>query len=387
MNFTKIEQSFLANYKRVPEAVYFSPGRVNLIGEHIDYNGGRVMPAAISVGTYFAVARNGTGYLNIYSSLFDEQLSVQLSELPRMTATGGWIDYIVGMLQLLDDSSGRLVGVDLAVGSDMPLNSGLSSSASFAVGFGFALSDLLGLDRGKVDLALAARAVENDFVGVNCGIMDQFAVAMGKEDHCIVLDCASLDYELLPMNLAGHEIVIANSMVPRKLSESNYNLRRSECEQALAILQQDYSVNQLCELSVKQVEACGGLRKHDVLRRRALHASSENARVYDSAIALKAGKLVELGAFMNASHESLRDDFEVSCKELDTLAETAQGIPGVLGSRMTGAGFGGCTVSIVATSAVPDFIDQLSSVYSSATPFEAKILRCSTGDGVKRLNS
>jgi len=387
VNISKIQKDFAREFGRSPDASYFAPGRVNLIGEHIDYNGGRVMPAAISTGTYFAAALNGTDYVNIYSTLFNELVSIDLSKLSDMTPTGQWDDYIVGTLLQLNALPGQLAGVDVFVTSDMPQNSGLSSSASFAVGLGFAASDLLGLEVDLITLALAARAVENDFVGVNCGIMDQFAVAMGKEDYCIVLDCDSLDYELLPMKLGEYEIVIANSMVPRKLSESNYNLRRSECDQALEILQQDYPVSQLCELTVEQVESCSGLLKHDVLKRRALHAASENQRVHESVTALKQGRLADFGDFMNASHASLRDDFEVSCKELDILFETAQGIPGVLGSRMTGAGFGGCTVSIVATSAVPNFIDSLTAAYSAATPYEAKILRSGAGDGVKRLNS
>lgn len=386
MNISKIQTGFAAEFGSSPDAVYFAPGRVNLIGEHIDYNGGRVMPAAISTGTYFAIARNGTDELNIFSSLFQEKGTIDLSALAGTFAAGEWTDFITGMLLQLNDLSGQLAGVDVLVTSDMPQNSGLSSSASFTVGFGFAMSDFLGLGLDRISLALAARAVENDFVGVNCGIMDQFAVAMGKEDHCIVLDCDSLDYELLPMSLAEHEIVITNSMVPRKLSESNYNLRRSECEQALEILQQDYPVNDLCELTVEQVESCSGLFQHDMLKRRARHAASENQRVHESVLALKQGRLADFGAYMNASHASLRDDFEVSCVELDFLVEAAQRIPGVLGSRMTGAGFGGCTVSIVATNAVPDFIDRLTVAYSAATPYEAEILRCSAGDGVKRLD-
>jgi len=386
VNLSAIKSEFLARFDRSPQAVYFAPGRVNLIGEHIDYNGGRVMPAAINTGSYFVIAQNDTDRINIYSSLFREQESIQLSALSAITATGQWVDYIVGMLLQLNSLSGKLAGVDVLVASDMPQNSGLSSSASFSVGFGFALSDLLGFQLDRIALALAAKAVENDFVGVNCGIMDPFAVAMGKEDHCIVLDCDSLNYELLPMNLGDHEIAIVNSMVPRKLSESNYNLRRSECEQALEILQRDYPVNQLCELTVEQVESCDGLSRFDVLKRRARHAASENGRVHESALALKQGRLADFGAHMNASHDSLRDDFEVSCMELDILVDTAQGLPGVLGSRMTGAGFGGCTVSIVAARAIPEFIDNLSAAYSAATPFEAKILRCSTSDGVKKLS-
>lgn len=386
MNISKIQKDFAAKFGHAPDAVYFAPGRVNLIGEHIDYNGGCVMPAAIDTGTYFSIAHNGSDRVNIYSCLFKQQESIELSELDHVTANGQWTDYIVGMLLQLKELKGKLAGVDVHVSSDMPQNSGLSSSASFSVGFGFALANLLNIGIGREALALRARAVENDFVGVNCGIMDQFAVAMGKADHCIVLDCDSLDYELLPMNLEDHEIVITNSMVPRKLSESNYNLRRSECEQALELLQRHYPVTQLCELTVDQVESCGELLKHNVLRRRARHAASENARVHESAMALKRGQLNKFGALMNTSHISLRDDFEVSCKELDILVETAQGIPGVLGSRMTGAGFGGCTVSIVERNTVPAFIEKLTTAYFAATGFEATILRCSAGDGVKRLN-
>jgi galactokinase len=385
MILSTLGQDFSAIYDRLPEAVFFAPGRVNLIGEHIDYNGGRVMPAAISTGTWFAVSRNGTDRLNIYSSLFGEMESVDLTGLAELKAGRGWLDYISGMLLQLNEQAGRLSGVDILVASDMPQNSGLSSSASFTVGFGFAVSELLGFDLDPVALALAARAVENDFVGVNCGIMDQFAVALGKAGHCIVLDCDTLEYELLPMNLADHEIVIVNSMVPRKLSESNYNLRRSECEQALAILKNTHPVSQLCELSVEQVESCAELAGYDVLRRRARHAASENARVHDSVVVLKRGQLAHFGAFMNASHDSLRDDYEVSCPELDLLVDTARSIPGVLGSRMTGAGFGGCTVSIVESAAVPEFEARLVEAYARETPYTAKVLTARPSDGIKRV--
>jgi galactokinase len=385
MDIRSLRQDFDSTFGHPPEAVYFSPGRVNLIGEHIDYNGGRVMPAAISMGTYFTVARNGAGHLDVHSSLFGERRAVELAALPGLPAMGHWSDYLVGMAQALMRSCGDVPGVDMLVTSDLPQASGLSSSASFCVGFGFALIDLLHLDMDRKTLALTAQSVENDFVGVNCGIMDQFAVAMGRAGHCILLDCDSMAHELLPMNLAGHEIVIANTMVPRKLSESNYNLRCHDCRQALKILQRDYQVGALCELSAAQVEACGDLRRHGVLYRRALHAASENDRVDASVTALKAGELERFGALMNASHDSLRDNYEVSCRELEILEDTARRIPGVLGSRMTGAGFGGCTVSIVASAVLPEFSARLAETYSRKTGLHTEIHSARPGDGAKRV--
>ena len=386
MNVPNIENNFELRFGRAPEAIYFAPGRVNLIGEHIDYSGGRVMPTAITRGTWFAVARNGDANLNIHSAAFPATESIRLADVAIAVAQGTWTDYVVGMLRQLTGSGTYLPGVDVLVHADLPRNGGLSSSASFAVGFGFALADLLGLDIDPVTLALKARAAENDFVGVNCGIMDQFAVAMGKADHCLVLDCDSLAYEHLPLALDGHELVIVNSMVPRKLAGSGYNRRRAECEQALAILQREYPVRHLGELSVAQVAACSELSRQDVLARRARHATSENQRVLDSVAALQAGELAAFGALMNASHDSLRDDYEVSCRELDLLVDLARSVPGVLGSRMTGAGFGGCTVSIVASAAVAELRALLEDAYVAATGLNPELLVVRPGDGVKRIS-
>lgn len=386
MSVVQIQRIFASLFARSAEGLYFAPGRVNLIGEHIDYNGGRVMPAAISRGTRFAVARNGTDRLNIHSAAFPESASIRLTDVSTATARGTWTDYVVGMLQQLTGPEEPLPGVDVLVQADLPQNGGLSSSASFTVGFGFALADLLGLDIDPVALALKARAVENGFVGVNCGIMDPFAVAMARADQCLVLDCDSLAYERLPLVLDGHDLVIVNSMVPRRLAESGYNRRRAECEQALAILQREFPVRHLCELSVRQVDACTGLSQQEILLRRARHAASENQRVADSVAALKAGKLGEFGALMNASHDSLRYDYEVSCRELDLLVDLARSVPGVLGSRMTGAGFGGCTVSIVASAALAELQALLESAYTAETGLSPELLVVRPGDGVKRIS-
>jgi galactokinase len=385
LNIQSLRQDFGSTFGHAPEAVYFSPGRVNLIGEHIDYNGGRVMPVAISAGTYFTIGRNGAGRLDVHSSLFGERRAFELAALPGLPATGHWTDYLVGMMQRLMQAGEDVPGTDILVTSDLPQASGLSSSASFAVGFGFAVTDLTGLHMDRLALALTAQAVENDFVGVNCGIMDQFAVAMGRAGHCIVLDCNTLAYECVPMRLDGHEIVIANSMVPRRLSESQYNQRRAECQRALELARRQFPVQHLCQLSLEQVEACPELRAADVPHRRARHAASENARVAEAVAALEAGRLERFGALMNASHDSLRDDYQVSCPELDLLVDTARTIPGVLGSRMTGAGFGGCTVSIVATDALAEFRAVLSETYARETAFETRIHTAQPSDGTRRL--
>ena len=385
MDLSKSLNHFSIKFGRQAEAVYFAPGRVNLIGEHIDYNGGFVMPAAISNGSYFLVAPNGTRDLVVFSSLFNQQHSFSLRDVPAMNPTGQWIDYIAGTLQQFHRRFGELPGMDVLVVSDLAQNSGLSSSASFSVGFAFALASEAGVDIDRVSVARVAQAVENDYVGVNCGIMDQFAVAMGKSDHCIALNCDSLEHELLPLNLLDHEIVIANSMVPRKLSESAYNQRRAECRIALETLQKCGDMDHLCAVTLEELGRCEPLKANHLLYRRAHHAVSEQQRVLESIELLKTGGLRAFGKLMNASHASLRDDFEVSCEELDILADTAQGLAGVLGSRMTGGGFGGCTVSIVASENVGNFIETLSHVYSAATPYQARILRCVAGDGVKRI--
>lgn len=383
-------QSLFINFQKHfgagPSRTYFSPGRVNLIGEYTDFNGGNVLPAAIDLGTYFAVRANGSRDINIFSEALRSQKSIPLDALAGHQAEGKWYDYIVGTLIEFHKLGLTGEGLDIYVANDLPQNSGLSSSASFTTGTAFLLNDLwiCGLDR--MALIHIAKNVENLFVGVQCGIMDQFTIAMGRAEHCVYLHCQSLDYELLPISMDGYEIVITDSRVPRKLVGSAYNQRREECDTALAILRQYRDLDYLCAASSADVEACDALKSVPEAHKRARHVVSENERVQQSAAALRRGDLKRFGELMLASHVSLRDDFEVSCPELDILVDAAMSVPGVLGSRMTGAGFGGCTVSLVATGSIPDFISATSQTYSSATPYKAQVIRCHVGDGVKRLD-
>ena len=387
MNYKDINDAFRKRFGDDPERTYFSPGRVNLIGEYTDFNGGYVLPAAIDRGTYFAVRKNDSASVNVCSDAFDGMATIPLADIAEQSVEQDWSDYVKGALVEFHNRS--LVteqGIDILVTGDLPRNSGLSSSASFTVGLVFMLNDVWDSGLGRLDVVKVARSVENDFIGLQCGIMDQFAVAFGRTDHAIQLHCHTLEYKLIPFVLEGYEIVITDSRVPRKLSESSYNDRRSECETALKTLQGSLDIDFLCEASIEDVEACEELKANAVAYKRARHVVTENERVLQSIDYLSENRLAEFGELLYASHQSLRNDFEVSCKELDVLVEATKNIDGVLGSRMTGAGFGGCTVSIVSTSAIQNFIDRLSAAYSAATPYEAKILRCRTGDGVKRLN-
>jgi len=384
--YEKLAANFQCQFGKDPSSTYFSPGRVNLIGEHTDYNGGAVLPVAIDIGTYFAVGPNNSGKINIFSEAFSKQLSISLGNIGKLKASGQWHDYVVGTLVEYANRGISGTGLDIYVTSDLPHGSGLSSSASFTVGIASLLNDLWDGDLKNIDIVHMAKSVENNFIGLQCGIMDQFAVTFGQVNNCIHLQCTTMEWELVPLNLCGHEIVIIDSKVPRKLSQSAYNIRRTECLSALSKLNSQFEFNYLCEASMQDIEACDELLASPVELKRAHHVVSEDVRVTSSVEALRSGELERFGQLMIASHNSLRDNFEVSCPELDFLVDTALNIPGVLGSRMTGAGFGGCTVSLVATEAVPGFISQICSAYAEKMPFQARALRCHSSDGAKKLN-
>ena len=386
MNCDQIVIDFQRRFGHEPACVYFSPGRVNLIGEHTDYNGGNVLPAAIDLGTCFAVRFNHSSDINIYSDAFDTQQSIRLESVADLKAADQWHDYVAGALQEYVHLGISGAGLDIYVTGDLPRNSGLSSSASFTVGLISLLNDLWGAGRQRIDIVHMARSVENSFIGLQCGIMDQFAVTMGRADHCIQLHCETLEWALVPLITDGYELVITDSNVPRKLSESAYNQRRTECNGALLKLRDQFGTGYLCSATMEDIESCTKLLESPVELKRARHVVSENQRVGLSAKALSEADLVRFGGLMVASHNSLRDDFEVSCPQLDLLVETALEVPGVLGSRMTGAGFGGCTVSLVATAAVTDYIERVCRVYAVHTPYTATVIRCRAADGVRRLS-
>ena len=362
---------------------YFAPGRVNLIGEHTDYNGGHVFPCALTIGTYAVARKRSDRELRFYSMNF-EKIGMLQSSLDEFEPgeKKGWITYPKGVMWALAQRGMEMdCGLDLLLFGNIPNGSGLSSSASVEVLTGFILRDLFGFEVSNQDLALIGQYSENHYNLVNCGIMDQFAIAMGKKDHAIFLDTSDLKYEYAPVMLEGAKIVISCSNKKRGLGDSKYNERRSECETALAELQKVVKISNLGELTEEEFEKYKDAIGDDVRRKRAKHAVYENQRTLKAVVALKAGKLEEFGELMNASHRSLRDDYEVTGIELDTLAEEAWKIPGVIGSRMTGAGFGGCSVSLVKDEAVDDFIEKVGAAYKEKIGYSADFYVVEIGDG------
>ena len=367
--------------------VYFAPGRVNLIGEHTDYNGGHVFPCALTIGTYGAVRKRNDNKLRFYSMNF-EHLNVIESSLDDLTPrkNAGWTNYPKGVMWALREKGYEIpCGIDLMLFGNIPNGSGLSSSASVEVLTGYILNDLFDLGISNQDLALLGQFSENNFNGVNCGIMDQFAIAMGKKDHAIFLDTADLSFEYAPIKLEGAKIVISCSNKKRGLGDSKYNERRAECEEALEEIRQKVKVDSLGDLSEEQFEEVRDAIKDATRQKRAKHAVYENQRTIKAVQALKANDIELFGKLMNASHVSLRDDYEVTGIELDTLVEEAWKVEGVIGSRMTGAGFGGCTVSIVKDDAVDTFIEKVGTAYKAAIGYAADFYVVQIGDGPAKL--
>lgn len=370
-----------------PVSVYFAPGRVNLIGEHTDYNGGHVFPCALTIGTYMAVRKRSDRKLRFYSMNF-EGLGVIEDSLDNLTPkdNGEWTNYPKGVIWAFDGRGMKCdAGLDIALYGNIPNGSGLSSSASLEVVTGYMLKDQYGFDVTNVDLAKIGRYSENNFNGCNCGIMDQFASAMGKADHAIFLDTADLSYTYAPIQLEGAKIVVTNSLVKHSLVTSAYNDRRNESHQALVDLQKVVDIKTLGDLTEEQFEAHKDAITDPVARARGKHAVYENQRTIKAVAALEANDLETFGKLMNASHVSLRDDYETSCEECDILAETAWEVPGVIGSRITGGGFGGCTVSLVKDEAVENFKETLTRVYQEKVGKTPEFYVVSIGNGPEKL--
>lgn len=367
--------------------VYFAPGRVNMIGEHTDYNGGHVFPCALTIGTYGVARKRQDRKLRFYSMNF-ERIGVIESTLDNLCPDpwADWTNYPKGVMWAFEEKGMPISnGLDILLCGNIPNGSGLSSSASVEVLTGFILRDMFGFDVSNQDLALIGQYSENHFNGVNCGIMDQFAIAMGKKEHAIFLDTATLSYEYAPIRLEDAKIVIACSNKKRGLGDSKYNERRGECEQALSELQKVCAVGSLGELTEEEFEKYQGSIGSEVRRRRARHAVYENRRTVQAVQALKNNDVAAFGQLMNASHVSLRDDYEVTGIELDTLVEEAWKVEGVIGSRMTGAGFGGCTVSIVKNGSIDDFIARVGAAYQSRIGYAADFYVVEIGDGPCKL--
>ena len=367
---------------------YFSPGRVNLIGEHTDYNGGHVFPCALTLGTYGAARKREDNKIHLYSMNLDSfgVVEASLDDLTNKKEYN-WANYPLGVVWAFKEKGHTITsGFDMVIWGNIPNGSGLSSSASLEVLTGVILTDLFEIkDLSMTDLALIGQYSENNFNGCNCGIMDQFAVAMGKKDHAIFLDTSDLSYEYAPCILDGAKIVITNSKVKHSLVDSAYNDRRNECAAALKALQSELDIQALGDLTPEEFEAHKSLIKDEIQLQRAKHAVYENQRTIDAVTALKAGDIERFGKLMNQSHISLRDDYGVSCEEIDILVDLAWKIPGVLGSRITGGGFGGCTVSIVKDESVDTFIETIGKTYLEKVGHEAEFYTVDIGDGASRL--
>lgn len=369
--------------------LFFAPGRVNLIGEHTDYNGGHVFPCAISLGTY-AAARKRTDRVMRFFSVNFEKLGVISTSLDDLTPSkqAGWTNYPKGVVWAFAQKGHPIdCGFDMVIYGDIPNGSGLSSSASLEVLTGEMLRSFFGMEDvlTNEDLAFIGQHSENEYNGMKCGIMDQFASAMGKEGNAIFLDTNSMEFEYAPLNLEGMKLMVTNTNKKHSLVDSEYNLRREQCGRALADLQKKLDVKTLGDLSIEEYEANKSLIEDEVCRRRAKHAVYENQRTIEAVAALKAGDVEHFGKLMNESHVSLRDDYETSCKEADILAEEAWKIPGVLGSRITGGGFGGCTVSIVKDEAVEEFQKKLGEAYLEKVGYPASFYMLEIGGGPKEL--
>jgi galactokinase len=368
--------------------VYFAPGRVNLIGEHTDYNGGHVFPCAITIGTYAAARKREDSLFHFYSMNYPEQgvLEVSLDDLDYREEDG-WGNYPKGVVRTFLNKGYQIrTGVDILYYGEIPKGLGIGSSASMEVATGLILRDLLGFqDLSMIDIALFSQLAENEYMGMNCGIMDPFSIAMGKKDHAIFLDTSDLSYKYAPLKLPHEKIIITNSGKDRVAVDARYQERRSQCEEALAELQTVVSIHDLSELTAEVFEQVQEMIKSPVRVKRARHAVTENQRTIQAVEALERGDVQEFGQLMNASHLSLKEDYEVTCEELDILVEEAWNVEGVIGSRMMGAGFGGCTVSIVEDRKVNDFIRIVGQNYEQRTGRHAEFYVVETGNGATRL--
>lgn len=381
------EKRFYEIYGTEGEGTYFSPGRVNLIGEHTDYNGGNVFPCALTIGTYGVVRKRKDQIVRMYSENFPEEGIVEFSlEDLSYHTKHRWANYPKGVLAMLHSEGYQVEsGMDVYYYGNIPNGSGLSSSASIEVLTAYMMKDLFQFEISMIDLIKLCQKVENVYLGVQSGIMDQFIVAMGKKDQAMLLDTNTLEFRYSPVKLEETVLVVTNSNKKRGLADSKYNERRAECEEALRRLQSTLSINSLGELDTDTFLKYQDIIGDQTLLKRARHAVSENERTLLAVEALETNQLEEFGKLMNASHDSLRDDYEVTGIELDTLVKLARGVKGTLGSRMTGAGFGGCTVSIVKKEAVEKFILEVGTQYKNAIGYDADFYVVSIGDGVRKL--
>lgn len=385
MNYEELRQLFFEQFGEKEVLTFFSPGRINLIGEHTDYNGGNVFPAAITLGTYAAAAKRDDRTIRFYSENLPEVgvMTVSLDDL-SYKKEDNWANYPKGVIHLLiEDGHPIDTGFDIVYHGDIPNAAGLSSSASLELLTGVVAEVLFELNVERLDLVKIGQRVENEYIGVQSGIMDQFAVGMGEKDTALLLDTHTLEFERVPIELEDQVIVIMNTKKRRELADSKYNERRSECEQAVKEFQETLSIQTLGEMDEETFEANKHVLSNETLVKRARHAVYENGRTLKAASALKEGDLEAFGQLMNQSHISLRDDYEVTGKELDTLVEAAWKQPGVIGARMTGAGFGGCAIALVERDRMKSFIESVGKQYKEEIGYPGEFYIASISEGAK----
>ena len=387
MEISELKNAFKEAYGVDADAVYFSPGRVNLIGEHTDYNGGFVFPCALSFGTYLLLRKNGEKFVQFRSLNLPEVVKIPLDKLTERLENNSWANYPLGVFaQFVKRGYNIDQGFDIMIWGNVPNGAGLSSSAALETVTAFALNDQLGTQLGRTELAKIGQKAEHEFALVNCGIMDQFASAQGKKDHAIFLNCDTLDFELVPVKLEGVKVVISNTHSPHKLDSGAYNSRGAQCQLAVKQINEVRPIKYLAELTEEEFKKIESAITDEVAHKRARHVVGEVQRTTDAVKALKEGNLKLFGELMNASHVSLRDDYEVTGPELDTMAEEAWKIDGVIGSRMTGGGFGGCTVSLVKDEAIDEFIEKVGAAYEKKIGIKPDFYIAEIGDGAKKLD-
>lgn len=384
MNVSELQNQFKVLFNKSASHTFFSPGRVNLIGEHIDYNGGLVFPCAITLGTYALVSLREDDNFAVYSENFKDLgiLNISMDDL-EYRKEDNWTNYLKAVLKFLLEAGHEIPhGLNILVYGNIPNGSGLSSSASLEILISKVFSTIYDLELQPTEMALLGKKVENEYMGVSSGIMDQFAIALGKENSALLLNCSTQEFEHIPFVLDGYQIVIMNTNKRRELVDSKYNERFNECTQSLAILKETYPhIEAICDLGEKELATLDKVITDPILYKRTKHAISENLRVIAATKALENNDLVTFGKLLNASHASLRDDYEVTGKELDTLVEAALAEDGTLGARMTGAGFGGCAIAIVKIESVNDFMAHVGAKYKEVIGYDATFYIASIGNG------
>ena len=385
----ELKDAFIKLYGGDPSLVglYSSPARINIIGEHIDYNGGKVFPASINRYLYIAIRKRSDNKILYNDVRFPGSYEFDINQTFTYDKNNDYANYLNGILQQLKERGFDLgCGFEILMASNIPAGGGISSSSALECGFAYAVIDTFGLDLNRIEIAKLGQMSEHNFMNVKCGIMDQFIISTGKKNYAELLDCNTLEYEYIPLELGDYSFVVMNTNKVRKLADSKYNERRGQCEQALQILQKNgVNITALCQLTPEQWEKYSPLVSDPVLNKRAKHCIAENQRVIDAARTLNEGNLAKLGLLLNQSHKSLKEDYEVTGIELDTLAETAQNQKGCLGARMTGAGFGGCAIALVHKDSLEAFINNVQETYLSKIGYKAGFFVCKTGDGVARL--